>query len=65
MQELIKVLLEKGFAYEVNGTVYFDIARFNEYGKLSGNTLNKLEEGKSGRDLEGNKAMSKKEKKGG
>jgi cysteinyl-tRNA synthetase len=34
--ELVKTLIEKGFAYEVNGSVYFDVAKFNEYGKLSG-----------------------------
>ncbi len=34
--ELVKVLIEKGFAYEVNGSVYFDVAKFPDYGKLSG-----------------------------
>ena len=36
--ELIKVLLENGFAYEVNGSVYFDVLKFNtdyKYGILS------------------------------
>lgn len=33
--ELIKKLLEKGFAYEVKGSVYFDIDKDKEYGKLS------------------------------
>lgn len=40
--EIIKDILEKGFAYEVNGSVYFDVAKFNEkyeYGKLSGRKL--------------------------
>lgn len=40
--EIIKVILEKGFAYEVNGSVYFDVVKFNkyfEYGKLSGRKL--------------------------
>ena len=40
--EIIKGILEKGFAYEVNGSVYFDVAKFNntyEYGKLSGRKL--------------------------
>ncbi len=55
MQEIIKVLLDAGFAYEVNGSVYYNITRFKEYGRLSGNTVDKLEEGRSGRDLEGNK----------
>jgi cysteinyl-tRNA synthetase len=34
--ELVKTLLEKGFAYEVNGSVYFDVSKFPSYGKLSG-----------------------------
>ncbi|TAI49525.1 cysteine--tRNA ligase [Flagellimonas allohymeniacidonis] len=40
--EIIKEILEKGYAYEVNGSVYFDVEKFNEtheYGKLSGRKL--------------------------
>ncbi|QXP53946.1 cysteine--tRNA ligase [Cellulophaga sp. HaHa_2_1] len=40
--EIIKEILNKGFAYEVNGSVYFDVPKFNEthnYGKLSGRKL--------------------------
>ena len=40
--EIIKDILEKGIAYEVNGSVYFDVVKFNEtnnYGKLSGRKL--------------------------
>ncbi|HSR59677.1 MAG TPA: cysteine--tRNA ligase [Robiginitalea sp.] len=40
--EVIKEILEKGFAYEKNGSVYFDVVKFNEdhqYGKLSGRKL--------------------------
>ena len=40
--ELVKQILESGFAYEVNGSVYFDVLKFNEssaYGKLSGRKL--------------------------
>lgn len=40
--EIIKDIIEKGFAYEVNGSVYFDVIKFNEtnnYGKLSGRKL--------------------------
>lgn len=33
--EMIQILLHKGFAYEVNGNVYFEVAKFPEYGKLS------------------------------
>ncbi len=39
MIEIISILEAKGIAYEVNGNVYFDIKRFPEYGKLSGNLL--------------------------
>ncbi|MEM8845630.1 MAG: cysteine--tRNA ligase, partial [Bacteroidota bacterium] len=40
--ETIKNILKKGYAYEVNGSVYFDVQEFNktrEYGKLSGRKL--------------------------
>jgi cysteinyl-tRNA synthetase len=40
--EIIKDILQKGYAYEVNGSVYFDVAKFSEtydYGKLSGRKL--------------------------
>lgn len=40
--EIIKVILEKGFAYQVNGSVYFDVVKFDQdhdYGKLSGRKL--------------------------
>jgi cysteinyl-tRNA synthetase len=43
--ELIKVILNNGFAYEVNGSVYFDVEAYNKkyrYGKLSGRVLDDL-----------------------
>ena len=43
--ELVKTLLEKGYAYEVNGSVYYDVTKFPEYGKLSGRKLEELEAG--------------------
>ncbi len=43
--ELVKKLLEKGYAYEVNGSVYYDVRKFPEYGKLSGRKLDELEAG--------------------
>jgi len=45
-QELISQILEKGFAYEVNGSVYFDVVKYNagyRYGKLSGRILEDLQ----------------------
>jgi cysteinyl-tRNA synthetase len=35
MITLINILLEKGYAYEVEGNVYYDITKFKEYGKLA------------------------------
>lgn len=40
--ELTKKLIEKGYAYEVGGNVYYDVKRFPEYGKLSGKRLDDL-----------------------
>ena len=43
--ELIKQIMEKGFAYEINGSVYFDVIEFNKktpYGKLSGRNIEDL-----------------------
>jgi len=37
--EMVKTLLEKDYAYEVNGSVYFDVSRFKDYGKLSGRNV--------------------------
>ncbi len=45
MLELTERLVENGHAYEVGGTIYFDVRSFPEYGKLSGNTLEKLRAG--------------------
>jgi cysteinyl-tRNA synthetase len=47
--ELVQKLLAKGMAYEVNGSVYFDVGKFPEYGKLSGR---KVEEQMAGARLE-------------
>jgi cysteinyl-tRNA synthetase len=42
MIELTSRLLERGLAYEVDGTVYFDVSEFPGYGKLSGQRLERL-----------------------
>jgi cysteinyl-tRNA synthetase len=39
MIELVQGLLEKGYAYEIEDGIYFDISKFPEYGKLSGINL--------------------------
>ena len=49
MIEMISGLIEKGYAYEKNGTVYFRTRRFEEYGKLSHKNLDDLRSG--GRSL--------------
>jgi cysteinyl-tRNA synthetase len=52
--EMIETLMEKGFAYEKNGSVYFDVKAFNEtytYGELSGRNIDELIAGY--RDLDG------------
>ena len=45
MIEMIKTLIEKGFAYEKNGTVYFRTRKFGDYGKLSHKNLDDLRSG--------------------
>jgi cysteinyl-tRNA synthetase len=49
MIEVIQRLIEKGYAYVVKGSVYFHVPRFQDYGKLSGNTIEKLKTGAGGR----------------
>jgi cysteinyl-tRNA synthetase len=52
--ELIKILIKSGYAYESNGSVYFDIMKYNQkyqYGKLSGRVLDELIS--NTRDIEG------------
>ncbi len=45
MIEMIRTLIEKGCAYEKNGTVYFRTRKFKEYGKLSHKNLDDLRSG--------------------
>ena len=53
-QELVQQILDNGFAYESNGSIYCDIEKYNEkyhYGKLSGRTLENIKD--ASRDLSG------------
>ncbi|MDO4809058.1 MAG: cysteine--tRNA ligase [Eubacteriales bacterium] len=46
MIEMIKTLIDKGFAYAAkDGTVYFDVSKDKEYGKLSGKDLDEMMSG--------------------
>ena len=52
--EMIRTIMDKGLAYEVNGSVYFDVKKYSEknnYGELSGRKLDELREGT--RELDG------------
>ncbi|MFD1587243.1 cysteine--tRNA ligase [Halorientalis brevis] len=41
--DLVETLVEKGYAYEVNGSVYFDVTEFEDYGKLSNQDVEELD----------------------
>jgi cysteinyl-tRNA synthetase len=43
--ELIKKLIERGYAYVANGSVYFEVRKFADYGKLSRRSLDEMVEG--------------------
>lgn len=45
MIEMVRTLIDKGHAYEVNGTVYFKTRSFNDYGKLSKKNIDDLQAG--------------------
>ena len=45
MIDMIQTLIDKGYAYDVNGTVYFRTRKFEEYGKLSHKNLDDLRSG--------------------
>jgi cysteinyl-tRNA synthetase len=42
---MIESLVEKGFAYNVDGNVFYNVNKFNSYGKLSGKNIEELESG--------------------
>jgi cysteinyl-tRNA synthetase len=41
--DLVETLIEKGYAYESNGSVYFDVTEFEDYGKLSNQKIEEME----------------------
>ena len=43
MIDIAGQLVEKGYAYEKHGSIYFDISKFKRYGKLSGVDLSKIQ----------------------
>ena len=43
--DFVKTLIDKGYAYEADGDVYFSTRKFGEYGKLSGQNIDDLEAG--------------------
>jgi cysteinyl-tRNA synthetase len=51
--ELIQELIKKGYAYVVEGNVYFEVSKFKNYGKLAGRKIEDLIEGKRIKVAEG------------
>src|SRR3972149_6883997 len=45
MLNVIQALIDKGFAYVLDGDVYYSVRKFKEYGKLSGKNIEELESG--------------------
>ena len=43
--EFVQTLIDKGYAYEADGDVYYSTRKFPEYGKLSGQNIDDLESG--------------------
>ena len=60
MQAMIQKLIDNGHAYVGgDGVVYYSVESFEDYGKLSGNTLEKLKSGAGGRVLDEDQAMKR------
>ncbi|MEE9211985.1 MAG: hypothetical protein V3U29_04965, partial [Phycisphaeraceae bacterium] len=60
MQDMIQTLINKNHAYVADdGAVYYSVESFPEYGRLSGNTLDKLRGGAGGRVLDQHQAAKR------
>jgi cysteinyl-tRNA synthetase len=60
-QQMIRQIMDNGFAYEANGSIYFDVLKYNEkypYGKLSGRKVEELYENTRMLDGQGEKKNS-------
>lgn len=45
MYDFIETLLKKGVAYQIDNDIYFSVSKFNNYGKLKGQSIEELEKG--------------------
>ncbi len=60
MQSMVATLIERDHAYQADdGAVYFSVESFPDYGRLSGNTLNKVRGGAGGRILDEHQAVKR------
>ena len=60
MIDLVRTLIDRGHAYVgSDGVVYFDVQSFPEYGRLSGNTPDRVRSGEGGRVNEATQALKK------
>ena len=60
MIDMVKTLIDRGHAYVAgDGAVYFDVQSFAEYGRLSGNSLDRLREAAGGRVTSEHQAVKK------
>jgi cysteinyl-tRNA synthetase len=60
IHDMIQALQDKGYAYAVEGDVYYKVGKFAEYGKLSGRQLEQMRAGAGGR-INANEAERKKQ----
>lgn len=61
IEEMINKLIETGHAYEENGSVYFRVSAFKEYGKLAGLKFDEMIEGAGGSGPNDRRGTSDKE----